>query len=208
MVLERASNDKAERLRSTAQSSTDTDAAIARAGYERDLQTIADLRARIAALGKEAFEEIRQDLKSVRQRVDRLAERAAREIRELQNEARFSLIEAQVGLRLAVDEAVAHLKAIEGKRDLVLARLAILRGDWVDAAARIEAAATKIADARALALGHHENFDALLAQARTMLAALRTGANTTKASIDALLERIDDLLQRLSDDGAASRTAA
>ncbi len=62
--LERASDDKAERSRSTARSSTDTDAAAARAGYERDLQTIADLRARIAALGKEALEEIRQDLKS------------------------------------------------------------------------------------------------------------------------------------------------
>src|SRR6266850_7302593 len=207
-VLERASDDKTERLRSTAQSSTDNDAAIARRGYERDLQTIADLRARIAALSKEAFEEIRQDLKSVRQRVDRLAERAAQEIKELRDEANFSLIEAQVGLRLAVDDAVAHLKAIEAKRDLVLARLALLRGDWVDAAARIEAATTKIADARVLALGHHENFDALLAQARTMLAALRTGADTTRASIDALLARIDDLLQRLSDDRTASRTAA
>jgi hypothetical protein len=79
-LLERASADKAERSRSTAQSSADTDAAAARAGYERDLQRIADLRACIAALGKEALEEIRQDLKSVRQRVDRLAERAAREI--------------------------------------------------------------------------------------------------------------------------------
>ena len=59
-----------------------------------------------------------------------------------------------------------------------------------------------------IGLGHHENFDALLAQARTMLAALRTGADTTRASIDALLKRIDDLLQRLSNDGAASRTAA
>lgn len=206
--LERASDDKAEPLRSTAQSSTDTDATIAKAGYERDLQTIADLQTRIAALGKEALEEIRQDLKSVRQRVDRLAERAAREIRELQNEARFSWIEAQVGLRLAVDEAEAHLKAIEAKRDLVLARLAILRGDWIDAAARIEAATTKIADARALALGHHQSFDALQAQARTMLAALRTGADTTRASIDTLLARIDDLLLRLSDDGAASRSAA
>jgi len=207
-LLERASDDKAERSRSTARSSTDTDAAAARAGYERDLQTIADLRARIAALSKEAFEEIRQDLKSVRQRVDRLAERAAQEIKELRDEANFSLIEAQVGLRLAVDDAVAHLKVIEAKRDLVLARLAILRGDWVDAAAHIEAAATKIADVRALALGHHENFDALLAQARTLLVALRTGADTTRASIDALLARIDDLLQRLSDDRTASRTAA
>jgi hypothetical protein len=207
-VLERASADKAERSRSTAQSSADTDAAAVRAAYERDLQTIADLRAHIAALGKEALEEIRQDLKSVRQRVDRLAERAAREIKELQDEARFSLIEYQVGLRLAVDDAVAHLKAIEAKRDLVLARLALLRGDWIDAAARIEAAATKIADARALALGHHENFDALLAQARTLLVALRTGADTTRASINALLARTDDLLQRLSDEGAASRSAA
>ena len=50
--LERASDDKTERLGTTAQSSTDTDAAIARAGYERDLQMIADLRARIAALGR------------------------------------------------------------------------------------------------------------------------------------------------------------
>jgi hypothetical protein len=207
-VLERASDDKAERLTSTAQSSTDTDAATARAGYERDLQRIADLRARIAALGKEALEEIRQDLKSVRQRVDRLAKRAAQEIKELRDEANFSLIEAQVGLRLAVDDAVAHLKAIEAKRDLVLARLALLRGDWVDAASRIEAAATKIADARALALGHHQSFDALQAQARAMLVALRTGADTTRASIDALLARIDDLLQRLSDEGAASRSAA
>jgi hypothetical protein len=207
-ILERASDDKAERLRSTAQSSTDTDAAIAKAGYERDLQRITNLQARIGALGKEAIEEIRQDLKSVRQRVGRLAERAVREIRELQDEARFSLIDAQVGLRLAVDGAVAHLKAIEGKRDLVLARVAILRGDWVEAAARIEAAATKIAEARALALGHHQSFDALQAQARAMLVALRTGADTTRASIDALLARIDDLLQRLSDDGAASRTAA
>jgi hypothetical protein len=111
-------------------------------------------------------------------------------------------------LRLAVDDAVAHLKAIEAKRDLVLARLAILRRDWADAAARMEAAATKITDARALALGHHENIDALLAQARTLLVALRTGADTTRASINALLARTDDLLQRLSDNGAASRSAA
>ena len=43
---------------------------------------------------------------------------------------------------------------IEAKRDLILARLAILRNDLVEAEIRVESAAKKIDEARSLALGH------------------------------------------------------
>jgi DNA anti-recombination protein RmuC len=97
---------------------------------------------------------------------------------------------------------------IEAKRDLVLARLAILRNDLVEAEIRVESAAKKIDEARSLALGHHENLDALQKKTQAMLAAIRVQADTMKTSIDALIERSQRLLNELGDARCHGEAAA
>jgi len=207
-ALERTINEKIERLNTMAQRAADNVAARLKAGYERNICTIAALQSRVAALREEAVEEIREDVGRIAHRLDRLAERAARELKDIKAGIEATLTEADIGLRLTVDDAKAHLKVIEAKRELVRARIAILRNDLVEADARVESALRYLEEAQSLALGHHESLAVLQRQAQLMLVAIRTRADTMRASIDALLERSNRLLNEMSGHGAAAKTAA
>jgi hypothetical protein len=199
---------KFERVSWLAKRAADSVAASLRAAYERSLRTIADLRARVAALREEAIEEIREDLQGLAEKLDRLAERAARELASIKAGIDFSLLETEIGLRLTVDDAKAHLKVIEAKRELVLARRAILRNELIESDVRVEAALRNLQEAQSLAVGYHENIAALERQAQEMLVAIRTRAETMRTSIDALLERSSRLLKEMSGPEAAAKTAA
>jgi chromosome segregation ATPase len=117
-------------------------------------------------------------------------------------------METEIGLRLTADDAKAHLKVIEAKRELVLARMAILRNELAEAEVRVESALRNLEQAQSLALGHHESIAALQKQAQEMLVAIRARAETMRASIDALLERSSRLLEEMSGLGAATKNAA
>jgi chromosome segregation ATPase len=166
------------------------------------------VQARVTALREEAIEEIRDDLKVLAEKLDRLAERAARELESIKAGVDFSLMETEIGLRLTVDDAKAHLKVIEAKRELVLARIAILRNELVEAEVRVEAVLRNLQEAQSLAVGYHENIAVLQKQAQEMLVAIRTRAETMRTSIDTLLERSSRLLKEMSGLEAAARTAA
>lgn len=207
-AVDQALDQKIERVSSVAKRAADGVAARLRAGYERSLRMISDLQARVAALREEAIEEIRDDLKVLAEKLDHLAERAARELASIKAGVDFSLMETEIGLRLTVDDAKAHLKVIEAKRELVLARRAILRNELVEAEVRVEAALRNLQEAQSLAVGYHENIAAVQRQAQEMLVAIRTRAETMRTSIDALLERSSRLLKEMSGLGAAAKTAA
>jgi uncharacterized membrane protein YphA (DoxX/SURF4 family) len=183
-------------------------AATLEADHEGNLRVIRDLQSRVSVLRQEAMEEIREDLKILAEKLERLAERATREVRDLKDGLDFTLLEVQVGLRLTVDDAKAHLKVIEAKRDLVRARLAISHNDLSAAEAGVEAALRHLEEAQSLALGHHENIAAVRKQAEEMLVAVRAKAYTLKTSIDALLEHTDQLLEEMRGSSTATRTAA
>jgi hypothetical protein len=169
---------------------------------------ISDLQARVAALSEEAVEEIRDDLRGLAAKLERLAERAARELEAIKAGVDFTLMETEIGLRLTADDAKAHLKVIEAKRELVLARMAILRNELAEAEVRVESALRNLEEAQLLALGHHESIAALQKQAQEMLVAIRARAETMRTSIDALLERSSRLLEEMSGLGAATKSAA
>jgi hypothetical protein len=207
-ALERAMDEKIQRLSAMTQRVADNVAATVKAAYERSIRMISDLRSRVAALREEAVEEIREDLGVIARKLDRLAERAARELKELKNEIDSNLIDAEIGLRLTVDDAKAHLKAIEAKQELVLVRMAVLRNDLIEAERRLESALRDLEEAQFLALGHHENIAALRKQAQQMLVAVHTKANTMRPSIDALIERTNRLLNEMSGREAEARSAA
>jgi uncharacterized phage infection (PIP) family protein YhgE len=205
-AIERALNQKLEQISAIAQRAADEVTANIKAGYQRSRRVIADLQSRLAALREDAIEEIREDIGKLTAILDRLNERAASELQEMKVGANFKMAEMEAGLWLSVEDAKAHLKMIEAKRDLLLARRAIARNDLVEAEARVESAAKHIDEARSLALGHHESLDALQKQTQAMLAAIRAQADTMKTSIDALIERSKRLLNELRDIGAAART--
>ncbi len=207
-AIERALNQKLARVSALAQHASDEVTAKIKAGYEHSRRVIADLQSRLAALREDAIEEIREDVGKLTAILDHLNERAASELKEMKTEANFKMAELEAGLWLSIEDAKAHLKMIEAKRELVLARRAIVRNDLVEAEARVESAAKHIDEARALALGHHESLEALQKQTQAMLAAIRAQADTVKASIDALIERSKRLLNELRDTGAAARTAS
>jgi hypothetical protein len=207
-ALERALDEKIERLRAMTQRVGDSIAASVRAGYQHSIRMISDLQSRVAALREEAIEEIREDLGIIAQILDRLADRAARELKELKAGMDFTLFEAEVGLRLTVDDAKAHLKVIEAKRELVLARMAVLRNDLIEAESRVASALKHLEEAQSLALGHHENIAALQKQAQELLVAVRTKASTVRASIDALIERSNRLLKEMNGGEAEAKSAA
>jgi hypothetical protein len=206
--VEQTLDQKIERVSLVAKRAADSVAASLRVGYERRLRMIADLQARVAALRDEAIEEIRDDLKALAQKLDRMAERAARELESIKAGVDFTLMETEIGLRLTLDDAKAHLKVIEAKRELVFARLAILRNQLVEAEVRVEVALRNLQEAQALAVGYHENIAAVQQQAQEMLVAIRTRAETMRTSIDALLERSSRLLKEMSGLEAAAKTAA
>ena len=147
-AAKRALNQKLERIGALAQHAADEIAATIRAGYQRSQREIAELQSRLATLREETIAEIREDVGKLTATLDRLNERATRELQEIKAEANFKIAELQAGLRLSVEVAKAHFKMIEAKRDLVLARLAILRKDLVEAEIRVESAAKKIDEAR------------------------------------------------------------
>ena len=199
---------KLARVNALAQHAANGVTAQIKTGYERSRRVIADLQSRLATLRGEAIEEIREDVGKLTAILDRLGERAANELQEMKVEANFKMAELEAGLWLSVEDAKAHLKMIQAKRDLVLARIAILRNDLVEAETRVESAAKNIDEARSLVLGHHESLDALQKQIQEMLATIRAQADTMKPSIEALIERSERVLNQLCDVGAAARTAA
>jgi hypothetical protein len=109
---------------------------------------------------------------------------------------------------MAESEWWAHLKLIEAKRELLLGRPAALHNDLPEAMARIAAALKYIGEARSLALRHHENLAAFERQAQAMLATIGREADATRAVIDALLERSNNLLDEMANSEAAARNAA
>ena len=176
--------------------------------YEHNQRMIAAMRSRIATIKEEAFDELGEDLESLRQRLERLAERAKRELRDLKSGVDFTVLQLEVGLRLTVDDAKAHLKLVEAKRELLLARRAAARNDLPEAAARVAAALRYIDEAQALALGHHDNLVALQRQAQAMLAAIGKEANATRTAIEALLEKNNRLLAEMNGSQGAAENAA
>jgi len=207
-ALEAAFDQKLARVDALAQHTATGVTAQIKAGYEHSRRVIADLQSRLATLREEAIEEIREDVGKLTAILDRLGERAGNELQELKMAANFKMAELEAGLWLSIEDAKAHLKIIQAKRDLVLARVAILRNDLVEAERRVESAAKNIDEARSLALGHHESLDALQRQIQQMLAAVRARADTMKTSIDALIKRSERLLDELGDVSVAARTAA
>jgi hypothetical protein len=183
-------------------------AATLRADHAGNLRAIRHLQSRVSVLRQEAMEEIREDLRNLAQKLDRLAERAARELRGLKDGLDFTLLELHVGLRLTVDDAKAHLKVIEAKRELIRARYAISRNALSEAESRIEAALRNLEEAESLAVGFHENIVGVRKQAQEILLALRARASTLKPSIDALLERTEQLLNEMKGGAAEAKSAA
>lgn len=207
-ALERAIDEKIQRISAMTQRAADNVAATVKAAYERSIRMISDLQSRVAALREEAVEEILENLGIIGQKLDRLAERAARELKELKNEIDSNLIDAEIGLRLTVDDVKAHLKAIEAKQELVLVRMAVLRNDLIEAERRVESALRNLEEAQSLALGHHENIAALRKPAQKLLVAIHTKANTMRPSIDELIERTNHLLKEMNGRGVEAKKAA
>jgi ClpP class serine protease len=139
---------------------------------------------------------------------ERLAERAKRELRDLKNGVHATVLQVEIGLRLTVDDAKAHLKLIEAKRELLLARRAAERNDLPEAAAGVAAALRHIDEAQALTLGHHDNLVALQRQAQAMLATIGKEADATRTAIEALLEQNNRLLDEMDESPDASNNAA
>jgi hypothetical protein len=166
------------------------------------------IRERMASIKEEALDELREDLQNLTQRLERLAERAKRELRDLKSGVDSTLLQLEVGLRLTLDDAQAHLKLVEAKHELLLARRAAARNDLPEAQARIAAALRYIDEAQALALGHHDNLVALQRQAQSMLAAFGTEADATRRAIEALLEQNNRLLAEMDESRGAAKDAA
>ena len=202
-----ASEEKIERLGVIAQRITENIRERVECAYERHIRTIAGLKSRVAVLQERALEEIRDDLGALAHRIDRLAERAARELRDLKAGLDYTLYEMEIGLRLTIDDAKAHLKLIEAKRDLLLARIAIWRNDLGEAERRVETALGNIEEASALALGHHDELAALRRQTQALLDAISAKAGTLRAAIDAVLEHSNSLLHEMNGLGTARDAA-
>ena len=113
-----------ERLWSIAQRPMESIAKKVQTRYEHNLRLIDAMRERMASIKEEAFDELGEDLESLRRRLERLAERAKRELRDLKSGVDSTVLQIEIGLRLTVDEAKAHLKLIEGKRELLFAHRA------------------------------------------------------------------------------------
>jgi hypothetical protein len=163
-AVETELDEKIQRVSAMAQRITDAIAGRVRAAYERHIRTIEGLKSRVAALEEKALEEIRDDLGALARRLERLGERAARELKDLKAGLDYTRFELEIGLRLTIDDAKAHLKLIEAKRELLLARIAVRRNDFAEAERRVEAALMNIEEASALPLGHHDELAAFYQQ--------------------------------------------
>jgi hypothetical protein len=207
-ALEKALNGKIELLTAVAKRATDSLAAGVRAGYRRSIRIIANLQSRVTALKEGAADEIGDDLRRLAETLNGLAERAARAAKDLKEGIELTVIEAEVGLRLALDEAKARLKVIEAKREILLARAAVLHNDFDEAERRVLAALSYIEEALALTANHYTSAAALYQQALEMLAAIRAKAATVKESLDALIERGDRLLDEMNSGRSQEKAAA
>jgi hypothetical protein len=183
-------------------------AATLRADHVGNLRMIRELQSRVAELRQETLEEIRDNLRHLARKLDRLAGRAVRELKDLKDGLDVTLLQVQVGLRLTVDDAQAHLKVIEAKRELILARRALARNDLSEAELRTEAALRNLEEAQSLALGFHQNIAALQNQTEELLVAIRGKASSLRAATDALLEGTDRLLTEMKGGSTAARSAA
>jgi hypothetical protein len=206
-AVETELDEKIQRVSAMAQRITGVIASRVRAAYERHIRTIEGLKSRVAALEENALGEIRDDLGALARRVECLGERAARELKDLKAGLEYTRFELEIGLRLTIDDAKAHLKLIEAKRELLLARIAVRRNDFAEAERRVEAALMNIEEASALALGHHDELAAFYQQARALLDAIRAKADTMRATIDAVLERSNLLLREMNGVGTAKSAA-
>jgi hypothetical protein len=197
-----------ERLSSIAQRPRKSIAAKVRGRYEHNQSMIAGMRARIAAIKQEAFDELSEDLESLRQRLRAFG--GARQAGAPRSKEWSACHRASSRNRTAAygDDAKAHLKLIEAKRELLLARRAAERNDLPEAAAGVAAALRHIDEAQALTLGHHDNLVALQRQAQAMLATIGKEADATRTAIEALLEQNNRLLDEMDESPDASNNAA
>ena len=161
----------------------------------RNIQIISDLQSQIARLKEHAAVEVREDLRALTQTADRLAERAAREAKELASDASLVVVETEISLRRAIQEAKARLKVIEAKDELRMAQNAIEADDLTGAEARVESASNLLEEARSLTANHVDAVTEVQQKAREILAAIRAKANTTKSDLDSLMERSDRLVR-------------
>jgi hypothetical protein len=179
------------------------------AGYLRSIRMISDLQSQVAELKEKAAEEIRDDLKKVTQTLDGLASRAARELKGLTADATLVVVEAELSLRRAVEEAKARLRVIEAKQELSLARNAVEVNDLNAAEARVEPALKYLKEAQSLTVKHVESVTGLYRQAQQMLLTIRAKAGTVKTDLDALMSRSDRLLREMTESSAQpTRNAA
>jgi hypothetical protein len=197
-----------ERLSSSVPGPSESTAAQVRDRYDRNQRMIEAMRERMASIKEEALDELREDLQNLTQRLERLAERAKRELRDLKRGVDSTVLQMEIGLRLTVDEAKAHLKLVEAKHELLLARRAAARNDLAEAAARVATAMRYIDEAQALTLGHHDNLVALQRQAQAMLAAIGKEANATRRAIEALLEQNNRVLAEMNESQGTAKNAA
>ena len=201
-------NQKMEGVRGSTQKASEGAATTVSERYKRNLRMIGDLQTRATTVQGEALEETRADVGKIMHRLERLAERAKRELRDLKIGLDWTILETEIGLRLTVDDAKAHLKLIEAKRELIFARRAAQRKDLVEARARVEAGLKLIDEAQSLALGQHDNLVALQRQTQAKLAMMDKEAAKTAAAIDAVLERSDRILEHMNESEAATKNAA
>jgi hypothetical protein len=197
-----------ERLSSSVPGPSESTAAQVRHRYDHNQRMIDAMRERMASIKEEALDELREDLQNLTQRLDRLAERVTRELRDLKSGVDSTLLQLEVGLRLTLDDAQAHLKLVEAKRELLLARRAAARNDLAEAAARVATAMRYIGEAQALTFGHHDNLVALQRQAQAMLAAIGKEANATRTAIEALLEQNNRVLAEMNESQGTAKNAA
>lgn len=198
-AAERTLNEKIKELETLAHRAGDGLATSVRAGYQRSVRALDELRALMAALSEVAVEEVKEDFKTAFETLDRLAERAAREIKEVKAGMDANVIEAEETLRREVEEARARLAVIEAKQHLLLARLAVRRNDLEVADAQVTAALSHLSTARSQTAKQAESFEATQKQAQRLLAEIRAKADTIKATFELLIERNNRLLAELSD---------
>ncbi|HWP42912.1 MAG TPA: hypothetical protein VNO14_06745 [Blastocatellia bacterium] len=206
-AAEQALSKKIEELGSLVRRTGDSLVASVRAGYERSLRAIGELRTEVAALGEAAVEEVREDLRALADTLNRLAERASQEIQEVKSGMGAAVVEAEEKLRRAVDEAGAQLAVIEAKQQLALARIALSRENVTGAESHVETALAFIKTARRLTTEHTAGLEGLQKQAQQMLIDIREKASDLQGRLRSLIERNNQVLAEMGATAARSARA-
>jgi hypothetical protein len=201
-------NQKIEELRALVYRAGESLVANVRAGYQRSIRAIDELKALGAALSDVAVDEIRQDLKALFETLEKLADRAVREANNVKTGMTAIVVEAEETLRHAVDEARARLAVIEAKQLLILARLSVGGNNLAEAESHVEAAISHLQRARSLTSEHTESLETVQRQAQRMLTEIRVQSDSLKASLDSLIERNNRLLSEMSYDASSFQPAA